>query len=242
MFLHPYGIESNRYCTLCANCIKNCPHRSIRLNVQMPAEGVLTLENYTMSGSFLSLALMSVLLVENGSLLGRDSLAFALLAERVPIPYDMLYSIMFLLVVSFPFLGLWLYEFVITGFDRAKSAIRLNMLGFSFIPLGLAGHLAFFFEHFLHGIDQLVGMAGDFLGLDWQMNTVRAMGANNLREFQHWIVMAGAAGVVYVLRNFTTKHPDIFDRKKYVLWGYGTMLGVAVYLYWMVMGHTSRYF
>lgn len=236
MFLHPYGIESNRYCTLCANCIKNCPHRSIRLNIQVPAEGVLTLENYTMSGSFLALALMSVLVVENGSILGRDSLAFAKLAERVPLQFDLLYTLVFLSVVTLPFLGLWLYELVITGFDRAKSAIRLNMLGFSFIPLALAGHLAFYLGHLIHGIDRLVEITGSYFGMDWRFDAARLWGIDNLKEFQHWLIIAGAAGVIYVLRNFIRQHPDIFDRKKYVLWGYGSMLGVAVYLYWKVMG------
>lgn len=235
LFLHPYGIESNRYCTLCANCIKNCPHRSIRLNVQIPAEGILTLENYTMSGSFLSIALMAVLIVENGSLLGRDSLAFALLAERAPIPYDLLYTIVFLAVITLPFFGLWLYEWVITGFDRTKTSVRLNMLGFSFIPLALAGHLAFYLDKALHGTDRLVVMAGELIGRSWSVRTVEWWGYENLREFQHWLIIAGAAGVVYVLRDFIRKHTDIFDRKRRVLWGYGTMLGVAMYLYWQAM-------
>ncbi|HMK36497.1 MAG TPA: sigma 54-interacting transcriptional regulator, partial [Desulfomonilaceae bacterium] len=65
----PFGhagprIHSNRLCTLCASCVKNCPHGAIKLNLRIPGREIWELRQANTGIAFLVISMMGGLLSE----------------------------------------------------------------------------------------------------------------------------------------------------------------------------------
>lgn len=65
----PFGnagpkLHSNRLCTLCANCVKNCPHGAINLNLRVPGRELWEIKRPNTGTAFLVIGLIGGLLSE----------------------------------------------------------------------------------------------------------------------------------------------------------------------------------
>ena len=149
MYEHPYGMESNKNCTLCANSIKNCPNNSIQLNIRLVAKELWVKVHPYISDSILgiSLAFIFVLkkLLEVGGV--EDIIFFGY--DRFSFHGGLIYTGLFILTVLLAIGVLQLINYGQTEIeDKYKSRVREN-IGYAFIPLALCGFLSHYLEPLL---------------------------------------------------------------------------------------------
>ena len=60
MFRHPYLVDNNRDCIVCGDCIKNCNHSSIHLNLRLAPQELWSLQTPRRADSFLIVALGAI--------------------------------------------------------------------------------------------------------------------------------------------------------------------------------------
>ncbi len=147
MFGHPYSQDSNRNCIMCGNCIKNCPHQSILLSIrQLPFE-LWNNSRPLISVSFLCIALALTFLLKNVfDLYYLQSSVDRL--HKVDAYYVIFYTASYCATLALSY-------FILIGNDnllkegvKAPGKYFVRNLGYSFIPLALAGYLVYFLKVF----------------------------------------------------------------------------------------------
>ncbi len=61
MFRHPYLVDNNRDCIMCARCIKSCNNSSIQLNIRLAPEELWSLGTPRLADSFLIVSLGAII-------------------------------------------------------------------------------------------------------------------------------------------------------------------------------------
>ncbi len=148
MFEHPYGMESNKNCTLCGNCIKNCPNNSIQLNTRLVAKELWVKVHPHISDSLLGISLVFLLLLKK--LLEIDSISGAAFFgyERFSLTGGAIYTGIYLLTILFSYGMLRLVNYTPIKIEDKKHKVREN-IGYAFIPLALFGFLSYYIEPLL---------------------------------------------------------------------------------------------
>jgi transcriptional regulator with AAA-type ATPase domain/polyferredoxin len=143
MFRHPLFLEENQSCRICTYCIKNCPYRSVQLNLRPPGQEIWTQTKPVKGAAFFSLLLASLLFVE----ILPDLPQFGFFSES-PIPLlkinsDLGYTV---LLIGIVLLALFLVEFPRLLFYRDGEKTEMSSdhirYSFAFIPLALCAHFA----------------------------------------------------------------------------------------------------
>lgn len=163
----PFGnagprLHSNRWCSLCAQCIKNCPHDAIMLNLRMPGREIWEIRNPRAGTAFLVLGLIGGLLSE---MIVRMAW-YADVSSHVPLGETARITVTFLLLV----LG-------VNGGTAAASLVSRRVLGDGFrenfarfglalLPLTLAAYLAFHSYYLVHLGTQLPKLAWQTFGFE----------------------------------------------------------------------------
>ncbi len=143
MLRHPLFLEDNQSCRVCTYCFRNCPYRSVQLNLRVPGQEIWTQTKPLKGAAFFSLLLAGLLFVEILPDLPQFGFFFG-----SPIPFrrfdsDLSYTV---LLIGIVFLSLFLLEFPRLLFNRAGELTGIGAnstrYGFAFIPLALCGHFA----------------------------------------------------------------------------------------------------
>ena len=66
----PRTMDSNRDCNMCGNCVKSCPHGSLRLEVRKPTSEFWNIRKPRLDVAFLAIVLVGVVIVQNLTMLG----------------------------------------------------------------------------------------------------------------------------------------------------------------------------
>lgn len=143
MFRHPLFLEDNQSCRVCTYCVKNCPYRSVQLNLRPPGQEIWTQTKPVKGGAFFSLLLASLLIVE----IMPDLPRFGVPSESaIPLPKlntDLDYTV---LLIGIVLLALFLVELPRLIFHRRGEATGTSSdyirYSFAFIPLALCGNFA----------------------------------------------------------------------------------------------------
>ena len=212
MFLHPYGLESNRDCVLCMNCYKNCGHSSIKVNIQAPGSDIAGLSNRSLADSFLSLSLLGVLLVEYRSLLSIDSGLFQSLYNFTGINQTVLYTLIFIFVSAMPFVLIGLLDYVCSGFSFDNTKKRIADFGFAAIPLALMGHLAFYWDKLKANFWRLLEITNVY-----KSNRIASEGLitnqiGGISALELLFILAGFIGSIYVFYIISKKTSHILTK------------------------------
>ncbi len=151
MSRHPFLVDNNRDCTLCANCIKNCPHNSIQLNLRIAPQELWLIQNPRAADSFLIVSLAAIYFP-----LARHQ-QFTAFMEIYSPSYFMGSLLMFALILCS--LGLYsCFLYVQTKLSRRTFTDLFKATGYGCIPLVLGAFLAVYFEMFITGLSQLVSL------------------------------------------------------------------------------------
>lgn len=163
MFEFPMTLERNTYCNLCFECVKSCPPQNLVLRAHVFGKDLWASARRSLDESYLALALVGITTVVTAQMLTAWSGWISQLARLLPLPVRTLMkpvtyltlteSVVFVVgsLVLYPLLGYlvsWLADR--RAGEKGKGIRRTFIaLGYMFIPVGLAMHLAHNVSHLL---------------------------------------------------------------------------------------------
>jgi polyferredoxin len=205
LFQFPRTMDSNANCTLCANCVKNCPNDAITLTVRKPAKELWFINNPKVEESFLAMAIMGIVLIQNVTMLEiweqiltkvqsitgfqNEAVIFTLLfAVGVALPVGFLY-------VAANFASKVNTESIIQNFAR---------FGYALIPLDIAGHVAHNLFHLLAEGKSVYYSVAAIFGSNASGST--ALASNQAITYLQFAILAlGFLGSIYTVRRIATR-------------------------------------
>jgi len=200
MFRHPYLVDNNRDCILCAACIKNCTHRAIHLNLRLAPQELWTLQTPRWEDSFLIVALGAIffpfalhqnyteLITAIQGLSGRNGLH---------LPGPVVGSLIFFSIILIFQVVYYLMVTVEARTLRVNRKLLLPLLGYGFIPLILGGYLAVHLEIFVRDSWNLVLIVQEALKLPVSPGDIRLISRDSTAVLQTLTVLGGLLASMY---------------------------------------------
>ncbi|MHB1652887.1 MAG: 4Fe-4S binding protein [Desulfitobacteriaceae bacterium] len=206
MFEFPMTMENNANCNLCGNCIKSCPHDSIRLSPRIPTSEFWSMTRARFEESFLAIVIVGIVFVQNITMLDFYP-AFLKWTESVlGISNENIgFTVLFLIAMATPVAMLFLATALAkrqTGEGLRKSFARF---GYAVIPLDLSAHMA---HNLFHLLAEGKSVYYTFMGLfGMEMNGSTALvGDPSIQIMQFILVIAGTIGSLYTAYRIAKKN------------------------------------
>jgi len=200
MFRHPYLVENNRDCIMCAKCIKSCGNSSIQLNVRLAPQELWALETPRRADSFLIVAMGAIFfpfsLQEQFFQLTRQVQAFAA-AWGMDLGEKLIASLLFFGLILVFQGGYRLMVAVQALYARIDQKLLLPLFGYGTIPLVLGGYMALHLEFFLGGAGRIVPNIEQLLGMAHSYQDVRLISLDSTRVLQILPILGGLLAALY---------------------------------------------
>ncbi|HET9654341.1 MAG TPA: 4Fe-4S binding protein [Kineosporiaceae bacterium] len=219
LFSFPRTMDSTANCNLCANCIKACPHDAIRIRVRPPASELGSVRTPRAEESFLAMAIMGIVLIQNVTMLGiwNDALAAVAATTGITSP-AVVFTLAFGVAVTAPVA-------LLAAMSRAASAgngvgiwVNFARFGYALIPLDIAAHLAHNLFHLLAEGGTVITTVLVTFGAGDGTGQAALAGPGTIRALQYLLLAAGVAGSVYTaLRIARRHHAERLERRATVL-------------------------
>ncbi|MEW6262299.1 MAG: 4Fe-4S binding protein [Thermodesulfobacteriota bacterium] len=230
MFEFPKVMDTNARCNLCAYCIKNCPHDSIRLAPRVPSRELWFIQRPKFEESFLAVVIMGIVFVQNITMLqiGKDMISWLEMVTGTTSNF-VTFTLIFILVMSVPILGLFLTGFI-TGLSNGKSAAaNFTIFGYALIPLDLAGHLAHNLFHLLAEGKAILITTLALFGMESHGSAAMLDNAT-IQVLQYVLVTLGLLGSLYTAWHIAGHHQN----PKGTRWGSVLPMGFLLAIYGVI--------
>jgi polyferredoxin len=221
MFRHPFLVDNNRDCVLCGNCIKNCPHDSIQVNMRIAPLELWHIQAPRVADSFLVVSLSAIFfpLLLHGE--------FLEMAADYSMPHLAGSLMLFGLIAAFVVI------YSLFSWQQARIAGKsfrytFASTGYGFIPLVLGGFLAVYFEMFMAGVLRLIPMVMSAFGASLDVGQ-RLLSREATVTLQHLIVTGGLLASLYATYRIIKRYiaTEAFSLKFYGL-PYAFLLGSGI--------------
>ena len=125
----PRTMDSNRDCNMCGNCVKSCPHGSLRLEVRKPTSEFWNIRKPRLDVAFLAIVLVGVVIVQNLTMLG----VYPTILEHVAMftgtdNVNVNFTVVFLVAMIAPIAAAGRRELRLVAPQRRRHAARLHDL------------------------------------------------------------------------------------------------------------------
>lgn len=160
MFEFPMTMERNAYCNFCFECVKACPSGNLALRFRALGKDLWASPRHWLDESYLSLALVGITTLVTAQMLPAWRGWVSALSRLIPLPSRTLLkpdavteSLIFLAgsLLFFPLFGVlasWIAN-RLAGKQGRGAKKTFVALGYMFVPVGLAMHLAHNLSHLL---------------------------------------------------------------------------------------------
>lgn len=226
MFRHPFLVDNNRDCTLCANCIKNCPYNSIQVNLRIAPQELWLIQSPRVADSFLILALAALFFP-----LARHQQFLGIMAGY-PSPH-LAGSLLILGLIGLAVGGYSLYSWLQAGLTRTACKTVFAATGYGLIPLVLGAFLAVYFEMFIAGSWRFVPLlVSPFVEVPLPPD-YRFLSRDATATLQHLIIIGGMLAALYATFRIVKRYTrtESFSLRLYGLaYGFLACLGILFLL------------
>ncbi|WP_407312715.1 4Fe-4S binding protein [Desulfosporosinus sp. SB140] len=206
MFEFPMAMENNANCNLCGNCIKSCPHDSIRLTPRKPTSEFWSMTRAHFEESFLAIVIVGIVFVQNITMLDFYPSFLKWVEQTLGIAnQDIAFTILFIIAMATPVLLLFAATAISKRFTGETLRNAFARFGYAVIPLDLASHMAHNLFHLLaEGKDTYYTFMGLF--------GVHLEGSSSfvadpiIQIMQYFLVIAGTLGSLYTAYRIARKN------------------------------------
>jgi ferredoxin len=214
LFSFPRTMESTANCSLCANCIKACPNDAIQIRVRKPISELWFIRTPRVEESFLAMAIMGIVLIQNITMLGIWNHTLDWIAVHTGMTNTaVVFTVAFAIAVAAPVALLGAVSRVAAAGNGASTWTNFARFGYALIPLDIAAHLGHNLFHLLaEGGTVISTVLATFGAVDAAGSTALA-GPGTIRLLQYLLLAAGTAGSAYTaLRIARHHHGERLDR------------------------------
>jgi polyferredoxin len=227
LFSFPRTMDSNANCNLCANCIKSCPNDAITLTVRKPTKELWFLRNPKIEESFLAMAIMGIVIIQNVTMLGVWTNALAAVNRATGITsYPVIFSAVFAVGVSIPVALLALAAKVAARGNLENARQNFARFGYALIPLDVAAHVAHNLFHLLAEGKSVVYTVGALFGQQQSGGSTALVGTGTIQVLQFGLLGLGLAGSLYTARKIAQRRYLSAPRRRSTLLPFAILIGV----------------
>lgn len=241
LFSFPRQMDSMANCNLCANCVKSCPHDAITLTVRPPARELWLIGRARIEESFLAMAIMGIVLIQNVTMLTVWQDVLDRIATATGITwYPLVFTFAFAVAVAVPVGVLALAARLAAPESRESVPKNFARFGYALIPLDVAAHVAHNLFHLLAEGKSVVFTVGGLVGAEGSGSTA-VVGSTTIAVLQYALLASGVALSLFTARRIAVGRHGDTERARKVAWpfllvvvGFGVLNAV---LFAMPMAH-----
>lgn len=241
LFMFPRTMDSNANCTLCANCIKNCPNDAITLTLRPPTKELWFIRNPKIEESFLAMAIMGIVLIQNITMLKVWEQILTSVEKYTGISNTaIIFTLVFIVGVTLPVLLLTIAA-KISAFSNSENWIKnFARFGYALIPLDIAGHVAHNLFHLLAEGKSVYYSVASIFGSN-ASGSAALVGNGTIRTLQFVILALGLWGSLYTARRITFRRYSATKIRRATFAPYAILIGsltaLNVALFLLPMAH-----
>jgi polyferredoxin len=231
LFSFPRTMDSNANCNLCANCIKSCPNDAITLTLRPPTKELWFLRNPKVEESFLAMAIMGIVVIQNVTMLKlwQDVLAGI---ERLTgiTSYPVIFTVAFVVAVSLPVGLLALASKIAAARNLENTRTNFARFGYALIPLDVAAHIAHNLFHLLAEGGSVFSTVAALFGYGHSDGSPALVGTGTIQVLQFAMLALGLAGSWYGARRIARRRYITVARRRATLLPIMTLIGLLAAL------------
>jgi polyferredoxin len=226
LFSFPRTMQDSANCNLCANCIKSCPNDAISITVRKPTKELWFLRNPKIEESFLAMAIMGIVLIQNVTMLPVWTDALAIVKDTTGITsYPVIFTVLFAVAVSIP-VALLALAAKIASLGNLESTLRnFARFGYALIPLDVAAHVAHNLFHLLAEGGSVFYTVGALFGGQAEGSPALA-GNGTIQILQYLLLALGLAGSLYTARQIAHRRYRTPARRRSTLIPFSVLIVV----------------
>lgn len=196
----PFGhagpkLHSNRVCTLCATCVKNCPHGAINLNLRLPGRELWEILRPNSGTAFLVIGLIGGLLSEMSiktELFGSVSrLASANGVLGFTLVFFIVLALVNVMLLSAAAISRWAY--------RDTFEENYSRFGLALLPLTVASFMAFHLYYFVHLGVQLPILVSHNFDFEFLRSLIIKVPEHATRVVQQSLIWVGLIWSLFIM-------------------------------------------
>lgn len=197
LFEVPRTMDSNRDCNMCMNCVKSCPHGSLRLGLRKPTSEFWKVRKPRLDVAFLAIVLVGVVIVQNLTMLDIWPSVLARVAGVTGTGnVDVNFTVVFLVAMIAPIALLAAASLVSSRLTGGELRRDFTIFGYALIPLDLAAHMAHNLFHLLGEGLAIPRSIVVSLGGTWSGGTA-ILNTPTIQVLQYLVLGAGVGATVY---------------------------------------------
>jgi polyferredoxin len=240
LFTFPRTMDSSAACSLCGNCVKSCPNDAIQITVRKPTRELWFVRSPKLEESFLAMAIMGIVLVQNVTMLSiwTDLLAWVQTTTGVS-NYPVIFTVAFAVSVAAPVAALALASRVAAGRNLESTLANFTRFGYALIPLDVAGHLAHNLFHLLAEGKSVIYTVGGLFGATGPHGSTSLVSTPVIQALQFALIGLGALASLYAAQRLTWRRYRTPARRRTTLTPIAALVvalaAANVYLFTMPM-------
>lgn len=192
--------NGNRFCVLCGNCVKACPHDNVALQLRPFGSDFWQRAYVRFEESFFAKILVGVVIIQNIGMLSLWNNISDFVQKFTGITNEkVLFTIIYILTMAIPVGLMFLSSAISAKFAKEKLLQNFARFGYAFIAVDLAGHLAHNLNHlFGEGKNIIAAIAGIFSGTVKIAMSQWVLNYGTVKILQYLILIIGVMGTFII--------------------------------------------
>ena len=241
LFQFPRTMDSNANCTLCGNCVKNCPNDAITLTLRPPTKELWFVRTPKIEESFLAMAIMGIVLIQNVTMLQIWEKTLITVERFSGVTNTAVtFTAVFAIGVMLPVAMLSLAARIASRVNTENTWQNFARFGYALIPLDVSGHVAHNLFHLLAEGKSIYYSVASIFGSD-ATGSAALVNGRTIQILQFTILALGLWGSLYTAHRIALRNYGKTSMRKATFTPYAflisTLLALNIGLFLLPMAH-----